>query len=131
MEHDLGAVGAPVAPSAVGLSFDAEAGVDLAVVPFAEQRGVCDASLICPPVAEVRAAAVYARISSDTEGRALGVTRQLEECRRLADQLGWSIAQEYVDNDLSAYSGKQRPGYRQMLADLADGLRDAGRGAMT
>src|SRR4051812_10059255 len=73
----------------------------------------------------VRAAAVYARISSDPEGRALGVTRQLEDCRRLAEQAGWSIAQEYVDNDLSAYSGKRRPAYQQMLADLADGLRDA------
>ncbi|WP_369253327.1 recombinase family protein [Geodermatophilus amargosae] len=74
---------------------------------------------------EVKAAAVYARISSDTEGRALGVARQLEDCRRLADQVGWTIAQEYVDNDLSAYSGKRRPAYQQMLTDLADGLRDA------
>ncbi|WP_222194280.1 recombinase family protein [Modestobacter italicus] len=73
----------------------------------------------------VGAAAVYARISSDTEGRALGVTRQLEDCRRLADSLGWPVAQEYVDNDLSAYSGKRRPAYEQLLADLAEGLRDA------
>jgi site-specific DNA recombinase len=76
-------------------------------------------------MATVKAAAVYARISSDTEGRALGVRRQLEDCRRLADSLGWSVAQEYVDNDLSAYSGKRRPAYEQMLIDLADGLRDA------
>jgi site-specific DNA recombinase len=73
----------------------------------------------------VRAAAVYARISSDPEGRALDVTRQLEDCRRLAEQVGWTIGQEYVDNDVSAYSGKRRPAYQQMLADLADGLRDA------
>src|SRR3954449_12765476 len=77
------------------------------------------------PVAGVRAAAVYARFSSDTEGKALGVTRQLEDCRRLAGQLGWTIAQEYVDNDLSAYSGKHRPAYQQLLTDVADGLRDA------
>jgi site-specific DNA recombinase len=76
-------------------------------------------------MANVRAAAVYARISSDTEGRALGVSRQLEDCRRLAESLGWRVAQEYVDNDLSAYSGKRRPAYEQMLTDLADGLRDA------
>lgn len=68
---------------------------------------------------------MYARISSDTEGKALGVTRQLEDCRRLAAQMGWPIGQEYVDNDLSAYSGKRRPAYQQMLTDLADGLRDA------
>src|SRR3954451_349692 len=76
-------------------------------------------------MAGVRAAAVYARISSDTEGKALGVTRQLEDCRRLAEQVGWPIAQEDVDNDLSAYSGKRRPAYEQLLADLAEGLRDA------
>src|SRR3954454_7105933 len=73
----------------------------------------------------VGAAAVYARISSDTEGRALGVTRQLEDCRRLANSLGWPVAQEYVDNDLSAFSGKRRTAYEQLLADLAGGLRDA------
>ncbi|MGY1764020.1 recombinase family protein [Geodermatophilus sp. SYSU D00779] len=73
----------------------------------------------------VRAAALYARISSDPEGRALGVARQVEDYRRLADQLGWPVAQEYIDNDLSAYSGKTRPAYEQLLADLRDGLRDA------
>jgi len=68
---------------------------------------------------------VYARISSDQDGTALGVTRQVEDCRRLADSLGWTIGEEYVDNDLSAYSGRQRPEYERMLSDLADGLRDA------
>ena len=32
---------------------------------------------------------------------------------------------EYVDNDISAYSGKRRPDYERMLADLADGTVDA------
>ncbi|MFL6138517.1 MAG: recombinase family protein [Frankiaceae bacterium] len=73
----------------------------------------------------VRAAALYARISSDQEGSGLGVARQLEDCRRLADSLGWTVAEEYVDNDLSAYSGKRRPAYERMLADLAEGRRDA------
>src|SRR3954452_5554227 len=45
VEHDLGAVGAPGAPSAVGLSLDAEAVVDLGVVALAEQRGVLQAGL--------------------------------------------------------------------------------------
>jgi len=68
-------------------------------------------------------AAVYVRISSD-DGTALGVTRQLEDCRRLAVDLGWEVAEEYVDNDVSAFSGKRRPAYERMLADIADGLRD-------
>jgi len=72
-----------------------------------------------------RSAAVYARISSDQDGTALGVARQLDDCRRLADDLGWAVAEEYVDNDLSAYSGKARPSYERMVGDLADGARDA------
>jgi len=71
-----------------------------------------------------KAAAVYARISSDQEGTALGVARQVEDCRRLADDLGWSVAEEYVDNDLSAWGGKRRPAYERMLDDLAEGRRD-------
>jgi site-specific DNA recombinase len=74
---------------------------------------------------KVRAAAVYARISSDQDGTALGVGRQLKDCRKLAADLGWAVAEEYVDNDISAYSGKRRPGYEQMLADIAEGSRDA------
>ena len=73
----------------------------------------------------VKAAAIYARISSDQDGTTLGVQRQLEDCRRLAESLGWVVADEYVDNDLSAYSGKRRPEYERMLEDLADGSRDA------
>lgn len=51
--------------------------------------------------------------------------RQVEDCRRLAEQLGWPVAEEYVDNDISAYGGKRRPAYERMLEDLADGARDA------
>ena len=43
----------------------------------------------------------------------------------MAASLGWGVAGEYVDNDVSAYSGKRRPEYERMLADLADGLIDA------
>ncbi|VII97676.1 Recombinase [Arthrobacter sp. DR-2P] len=35
-----------------------------------------------------RSAAIYARISSDQTGEALGVTRQLEDCRKLAADHG-------------------------------------------
>lgn len=73
-----------------------------------------------------QAVAIYARISSDQDGTALGVQRQLEDCRRLCADLGWTVAEEYVDNDISAYSGrKARPAYDRMLSDLSDGFRDA------
>src|SRR5687768_4244349 len=73
----------------------------------------------------VSAAAIYARISSDQDGRGLGVARQVEDCRKLARDRGWTAAEEYVDNDASAFSGKARPAYQRMLTDLADGTRDA------
>jgi DNA invertase Pin-like site-specific DNA recombinase len=52
------------------------------------------------------------------------VQRQVKDCRALAKRLGWVVGEEYVDNDISAYSGKQRPEYERMLADITDGLRD-------
>jgi DNA invertase Pin-like site-specific DNA recombinase len=73
----------------------------------------------------IKAAAIYARISADATGEALGVQRQLEDCRRLAESAGWMVADEYVDNDVSAFSGKRRPEYERMLADIAEGSRDA------
>lgn len=73
----------------------------------------------------VTAAAVYVRISEDRAGGGLGVARQEADCRALCEQLGWSVAEVYSDNDLSAYSGKRRPAYERLLVDVADGRRDA------
>jgi Site-specific recombinases, DNA invertase Pin homologs len=71
------------------------------------------------------AAAVYARISSDPEGDGLGVSRQVQDCERLAERRGWPIGEVYVDDDRSAYSGKVRPEYRRMLDDIRAGAVDA------
>jgi site-specific DNA recombinase len=65
---------------------------------------------------------MYARISEDREGAGLGVERQLEDQCALFGQLGLRLAGVYADNDLSAFTGKPRPDYLAMLADL-----DAGR----
>lgn len=73
----------------------------------------------------VEAAAVYCRISRDPEGNMLGVTRQREDCVALAERRGWPVAEVYVDDDVSAYSGKRRPAYRRMLDDLTAGRVDA------
>lgn len=70
-------------------------------------------------------ATVYARISSDREGAGLGVATQEADCRQLADSLGWDVVSVHRDNDVSAYSGKPRPGYRAMLAEIAAGEVDA------
>ena len=55
----------------------------------------------------------------------MAVGRQLEDCRALAGQRGWRVVEEYVDQDLSAYSGKTRPEYKRLLSDLGSGDLDA------
>jgi site-specific DNA recombinase len=72
-----------------------------------------------------RQAAIYVRISEDRTGGGLGVERQEADCRALAERLGWEIVAVHSDNDISAYSGKPRPGYRALLADLRSGIADA------
>ncbi|MGW2210100.1 recombinase family protein [Streptomyces sp. NPDC001781] len=69
-------------------------------------------------------AIIYCRISRDREGAGLAVERQREDCEALATQLGLEVVACYTDNDLSAYSGKPRPGYQQLLVDLREGRAD-------
>lgn len=66
-------------------------------------------------------AAVYVRISSDPTGRRAGVERQEADCRAYCEAQGWTVARVYVDNDVSASSGKQRPAYAAMLEDARAG----------
>jgi site-specific DNA recombinase len=73
----------------------------------------------------VAAAAIYCRISLDKSGDGLAIERQEALCRELADRLGWPVAEVYVDQSVSAYSGAKRPAYGRMLSDLEAGRRDA------
>jgi site-specific DNA recombinase len=73
----------------------------------------------------VTAAAIYARISSDRTGEALGVRRQVDDCQAEAERRGWPVAEVYIDDDISAYSGKARPQYQRLLADITDRHVDA------
>lgn len=70
-------------------------------------------------------AGIYLRISSDPSGNRLGVSRQLKDCQEKALAKGWSVTKTYEDNDISAFSGKRRPAYEQMLQDLESGEIDA------
>ncbi|SIS11161.1 recombinase family protein [Williamsia sterculiae] len=66
-------------------------------------------------------AAIYSRISSDKTGAGLGVERQEADCRELAERLGVSVDHVLVDNDLSAYSGKPRPAYEELVELIKTG----------
>jgi site-specific DNA recombinase len=65
-----------------------------------------------------RRAGIYVRISDDKEGRELGVRRQEEDARALAERRGWDVLDVYQDNDLSASSGKTRPSWERLLKDI-------------
>ena len=70
-------------------------------------------------------AAAYVRISRDTEGTRAGVKRQREEVTAEIQRRGWEHVATFEDNDLSAYSGKPRPGYEAMAAEIETGGIDA------
>jgi len=68
---------------------------------------------------------IYARISEDPKDQRAGVQRQREDALKVADLRGWSVVEEYIDNDLSAYKrAVVRPSFELMLRDLQAGKLD-------
>lgn len=65
----------------------------------------------------------YLRISDDPEGLEAGVTRQDEDTDKLAERLGATIVETFIDNDVSAstLSTKPRPDFERMM-ELASTL---------
>lgn len=61
--------------------------------------------------------ALYLRLSLDRNGTGAGVDRQEAECRAYAAERGWTVSAVYVDNDLSATSGRRRPAFEDLLND--------------
>jgi site-specific DNA recombinase len=67
---------------------------------------------------------IYVRISDDRrEGAGLGVKRQEKDIRAMIARIDPEgvVVEVYVDNDLSAYSGKPRKDYNRMAADITSG----------
>lgn len=75
----------------------------------------------------MRTAAIYCRISSDSEGRGEGVARQETDCRRLAAERGYGAVEIFVENDTGASvkSKKPRPKYAEMVRRAEGGEFDA------
>lgn len=69
-------------------------------------------------------AALYARISNDGTGAGLGVSRQRDEMLKLCERDGLTVVHEFADNDISASTGKRRPGYEALLAAVENGEVD-------
>jgi DNA invertase Pin-like site-specific DNA recombinase len=62
--------------------------------------------------------ALYARVSTSNKGQDVGL--QLEELRRVAEQRGWLVSDEYVDDGVSG-SADSRPELDRMMADAQAG----------
>ncbi|SDY89531.1 Site-specific DNA recombinase [Modestobacter sp. DSM 44400] len=72
---------------------------------------------------KARRAGIYCRISVTQPGRDK-VGSQERSCRKLAADHKYDVVQVYVDDGISASSGAQRPGWEQMLEDVAAGKLD-------
>ena len=80
-------------------------------------------------------AGIYLRISSARageiqsgaarRGEVLGVDRQRPPCVELCARLRWTVVDEYVDPNDSAYSGRVRKQWRRLIADVQAGRIDA------
>ena len=70
-------------------------------------------------------AGIYTRISYDPAGQRAGVERKRLDCEALCLARGWEVVAYLEDNDRSAYSGKPRRAYQQLLRSVEAGEIDA------
>lgn len=66
-------------------------------------------------------AALYARVSTTQHGQDVGL--QLEELRRVAEQRGWKVVEEFVDKGVSG-SKESRPGLDDLMSAVESGKVD-------
>nr|WP_237524492.1 recombinase family protein [Streptomyces sp. SID5643] len=66
---------------------------------------------------------MYARISEDPRHRRRGVSRQMSDLRTFSEENGWEAGGEYIENDVSAHSGDERPEYDRLMADAVGAAR--------
>lgn len=80
---------------------------------------------------ETTRAAIYCRISSDKEGKALGVERQRVDCLNLVQRNGWTLvsdgdADTFTDNDIGgAKDFSERKAFGRLIAAAQAGKVDA------
>ena len=70
-------------------------------------------------------ALVYTRQSLDRTGEGSAVSRQREDCDRLAELRGWTIVSHCTDNDTSAAGKRVRPGFEAVLKAVEEGHAEA------
>jgi DNA invertase Pin-like site-specific DNA recombinase len=75
-------------------------------------------------MAAVRRAVAYGRISEDDQDKREGVDEQLTRAENHIERRGWDHIGSFRDDDISAYSGKPRPDYDALMAEIVAGRAD-------
>lgn len=65
---------------------------------------------------------LYLRLSQDPRALEAGIDRQRHDCRKWCDERGATIRREWVDNDISATTGRRRPSFEAMLTANPPGI---------
>lgn len=65
-------------------------------------------------------ALIYLRISANRTSEHASIEQQRADCTTLAGQLGYTRAIEFVDEAISAYQDRARPGYQQLLHQIQE-----------
>ena len=73
-------------------------------------------------------AVVYA--AKSTQDKHASIPTQLVEAREMAEENGWTVVAEFIDEGFSAYSGNRGPGLEQAKRKAADAAREHGTTAM-
>ena len=76
------------------------------------------------PLPDARRAAAYGRISKDDLDNREGVDDQLVRAEAAIERRGWAFMASFRDDDISAYSGKRRPGYDALMHEVEAGRVD-------
>lgn len=74
-------------------------------------------------MSQIKRAIIYARVSSDPNGRGWSVAQQIEECQAFCKRMDWPVAEIVSDNDVGAsrWSKGRRPGRRRLQQILSPG----------
>ena len=72
-------------------------------------------------------AAIYARVSSEEQVDCYSLDAQIRACRRYAEDHGWTVAYEFVEEGRSGRTDDitKRPQFKQMMEDAEQGTFDA------
>jgi site-specific DNA recombinase len=71
---------------------------------------------------------IYA--AKSTQDRHRSIDTQLEDCRAMAEEQGWTVLEEYYDEGFSAYSGNRGDDLARARAHAAKAAADAGTPCM-